>query len=319
MISTRHYLTSLQISVNEILKINYFLSMKTQNKSYIYALTAILLWSTVASAFKISLRFVDFLHLLLYSSGIAVVLLFIVVVFQKKTVLLKKSSVTDYLQSAFIGFLNPYLYYVVLLKAYSILPAQEAMTLNYTWPIMLVLLSIVILKQRITLKSLFSIGISFFGVIIIATRGDVTALQFHNPFGVSLAIGSSVVWALFWILNMQDHRDEVVKLFLNFIFGFLFIGLTILLFSKPILPSVKGLPGAMYIGFFEMGVPFVCWLIALQLSETTARISNLAFLSPFLSLIFISVVVGEKISCSTVLGLFFIIAGIIIQQYSERK
>ena len=33
------------------------------------------------------------------------------------------------------GFLNPFLYYIILFKAYSLLPAQEALSLNYTWPL----------------------------------------------------------------------------------------------------------------------------------------------------------------------------------------
>lgn len=297
----------------------YFLLMENQKKAYLFALTAILFWSTVASAFKISLRYVDFLHLLLYSSTISVVALFIIVVLQNKLPLLKEFSIKNYLKSALLGFLNPYLYYVVLLKAYSILPAQEAMTLNYTWPIMLVLLSIFILKQRISIKSFIAIFISFSGVVIIATRGDITALTFHNPLGVSLALGSSIIWGLFWIYNVKDTRDNVVKLFLNFIFGFIFILVTILFYSKPEFPQIKGLYGVTYIGLFEMSIPFICWLTALQFSKTTAKVSNLVFLSPFLSLIFISILVGERILYSSVVGLFFIVTGIVTQQYFSRK
>jgi len=292
--------------------------MENQKKAYLFALTAILFWSTVASAFKISLRYVDFLHLLLYSSTISVVALFIIVVLQNKLPLLTEFSIKDYLTSALLGFLNPYLYYVVLLKAYSILPAQEAMTLNYTWPIMLVLLSIFILKQRISIKSFIAIFISFSGVVIIATRGDITALTFHNPLGVSLALGSSIIWGLFWIYNVKDTRDNVVKLFLNFIFGFFFILVTVLFYSKPEFPPIKGLYGVTYIGLFEMSIPFICWLTALQFSKTTAKVSNLVFLSPFLSLIFISIIVGERILYSSVVGLFFIVTGIFLQQYFNR-
>ncbi len=293
--------------------------MENQKKAYVFAFAAILFWSTVASVFKISLRYVDFLHLLLYSSTISVVALFIIVSLQNKLPLLKEYSIKDYLKSALLGFLNPYLYYVVLLKAYSILPAQEAMTLNYTWPIMLVLLSIFILKQRISIKSFIAISISFSGVVIIATRGDITALTFHNPLGVSLALGSSIIWGLFWIYNVKDTRDNVVKLFLNFIFGFIFILVTILFYSRLEFPTTQGLFSVTYIGLFEMSIPFICWLTALQFSKTTAKISNLVFLSPFLSLIFISILIGEKILYSSVVGLFFIVTGIFLQQYFNRK
>lgn len=292
--------------------------MENQRQAYTYAITAVLLWSTVASAFKISLRYIDFLQLLFFSSIVSIVVFFLILLIQNKLSLFKEYSKKDYCRSALLGFLNPFLYYVVLFKAYSLLPAQEAQPLNYTWPVMLVLLSIPLLKHRIKFKNILAIVISFIGVVIIGTRGNLTSLKFSNPVGVLLAVGSSVIWALFWIYNMKDERDEVSKLFLNFVFGFIFVAIANLLFSKIIIPQVKGLLGAAYVGLFEMGITFAFWLKALKLSKTTARVSNLVFLAPFISLVFIYFIVGEKILFSTIVGLIFIVSGILIQLYDSR-
>ena len=64
--------------------------MKQQRQAYTYALLAVLCWSTIGSAFKISLRYLDFLTLLLFSSFVAVIVLFIILSVQGKTDLLKK-------------------------------------------------------------------------------------------------------------------------------------------------------------------------------------------------------------------------------------
>jgi drug/metabolite transporter (DMT)-like permease len=82
----------------------------------------------------------------------------------------------------------------------------------------------------------------------------------------------------------------------------------------PLLVGTTGLLGCVYIGIFEMGAAFVLWLKALQLSEATAKVSNLIFLSPFISLIFIKFVVGERILPSSIIGLGFIAGGILVQQ-----
>ena len=293
--------------------------MKNQNKAYFFALSAILFWSTIASAFKLTLRYLDFLQLILFASVISLTILFIFLVIQGKISLLKQLTLKQYLNSAFLGFLNPFLYYVILLKAYSILPAQEAGTLNYTWPVMLVLLSIPLLKQKIGIISMLAIITSFFGVVIIGTRGDLFSLQFNNPLGVSLAVGSSVVWALYWIFNIRDKRDEIVKLFVNFVFGFVYILVLMVFTSKISLPASKAIPGITYVGLFEMGITYILWLKALKYSETTARVSNLIFLSPFLSLFFINIFVGEKILFSTIIGLIFIVGGILLQQYCQHN
>ncbi len=293
--------------------------MKKQKQAYIYAITAVLFWSTVASAFKVSLRYLDFLQLLFFASIVSIIVLFLILLIQNKLSLFKEYSRKDYLHSVMLGFLNPFLYYVILFKAYSLLPAQEAQPLNYTWSIMLVLLSIPLLKQKIGVKSILAIFVSYFGVFIISTRGDILGLSFTNLNGVLLALGSAVIWALFWIYNIKDKRDEVAKLFLNFSFGFIFILISIILSSKMTIPAMAGFAGATYVGLFEMGITFVLWLKALKLSRTTAQVSNLIYLSPFLSLVLIHLVVGEKILLSTIIGLIFIVAGIIIQQrYGQR-
>ena len=289
-------------------------NMGKQKRAYFCALAAVLLWSTVASAFKISLRYLDVLPLLLCASVVSTVVLFYYLFFLKKLSLLKTLSKKDYLHSALLGFLNPFLYYVVLFKAYSILPAQQAQTLNFIWPITLVVLSIPLLHQKIKLRSIVAIIISFAGVVIISTQGDILGFTFTSPIGVVLALGSSVIWAIFWIYSVKDKRDEAVRLFLNFSFGSVFIFLSMLLFAKVRVPNLNGILGAAYIGLFEMGITFLIWLKALKLSKTTANVAGLIYLVPFLSLVVIYFVVGEKILCSTIIGLIFIVGGIILQK-----
>jgi len=292
--------------------------MERQTRAYLYAAATVMLWSTVASAFKLTLRHLGFLEMLLGASVVSLAALFVIVVAQGKLAVIVNSSRGDIARSAALGFLNPFLYYVILFKAYSLLPAQEAQPLNWTWPIMLVLLSIAILKQPIRWVSVLAIVVSFSGVFVISTHGDVLSFRFTNLPGALLALGSSVIWALFWIYNVKDRRDEIVKLFLNFVFGSIFTLAAVLLFGDLRVPPPVGLLGVLWIGLFEMGITFVTWLKALQLSRTTAQVSNLVYAAPFLSLFLIHFVVGEEILPTTVIGLVLIVAGVIVQQYASR-
>ena len=159
--------------------------MQNQKKAYIFAISAVLLWSTVATAFKIALEYIDFMQLLLFASGIATLIMLVIVTMEGKLKLAFNPSAKELLQSAIRGFLNPFVYYLILVKAYDILPAQEAMTLNYTWPIMLTLLSIPLLKQKLSKKGLVAILISFIGVLLIASGGDITNLKFTNQYYIT--------------------------------------------------------------------------------------------------------------------------------------
>ncbi len=291
--------------------------MSRQTQAYVYARCAILLWSTVASAFKVSLRYVEAPHMLLYAALVSTAVLFVVAAWQRKLGQAFSCSPKQYLRSAALGFLNPFLYYLVLFEAYDRLPAQEAQPLNYMWPIVVVILSVPLLKQPIGRVSLAAIGVSFFGVLVISTRGDLLGFSLSDPIGTALAVGSAFIWAAFWLSNVRDDRDEVVKLLLSFVFGLAFVSAATLALAGPPPLDPRGIGGSVYVGMFEMGVTFVLWMRALSLSRTTAQVSNLVYLSPFLSLVLISVIVGETILLSSVIGLVFIISGIVIRRFDR--
>ena len=282
-----------------------------------YAGAVVLLWATVASAFKLSLRYVEAPHLLLYATLVSTAVLLVVAVWQGKLGQALACSRRQYLRSAAVGFLSPFLYYLVLFEAYDRLPAQEAQPLNYTWPVVVVILSAPLLKQPIGRVSLAAIGVSFVGVLVIATRGDLLSFRFSDPIGTALAVGSAFIWAAFWLTNVRDDRDAVVKLLLNFVFGLIFVSIAVLALAGPPPLDVRGIAGSAYAGVFEMGVTFVLWMRALSLSRTTAQVSNLIYLSPFLSLVLINVFVGETILPSTVIGLLFIVGGIVIRRFDR--
>ncbi len=285
--------------------------MTNQSRAYLYAGITIFFWSTVATAFKIGLQHIDTIQMLFLATLTSFIILFSVATLQGKLHLFFRQKRADFLRSALLGFLNPFLYYLVLFKAYSILPAQVAQPLNMIWPIVLVFLSVPLLHQKIAPGSFLALFISFSGVYLISSRGNITPNGIDDPAGVMLAIGSAFIWAFFWILTVRDRREEIIQLLTNFFFACLFITVMILTVSGLRTISPTGMAMGIYSGVFEMGFGFVFWLKALKLSGTTDKISNLIYLAPFISLIFIRIFVGETIYITTPLGLILIIAGII--------
>lgn len=292
--------------------------MVNQRKAYLYALGAVLIWSTVASAFKISLRTLSPAHLLLYANLVSVLLLGGILLCRRELGLALPKNLQELLRSACLGLLNPFLYYLVLFKAFALLPAQEAQPLNYTWAITLSILAVPLLKQRLCLREIMAILISYCGVLVISTRGDILGMNFSDPYGVTLALGSTIVWALYWIYNTKDDRPPLAGLFMSFLCALPMIFLYCLVFTEMRFPDASGLLGAAYVGCFEMGISFFLWLQALRYTASAARISSLIFLSPFISLILIHFLVGEEILPSTYYGLVLIVAGLILQQFFRK-
>jgi len=288
-----------------------------QGKAYACALATVALWSTVASAFKLSLRFLTPPELLLYACVASCLALAAILAAQGKLGLARGSR-REWTLALKLGFLNPFLYYLVLFWAYDLLPAQEAQPLNYTWAVALSLLAVPLLGQKLRAADLIALLVSYAGVVVISTRGDLAGMDFASPLGVGLALGSTVIWALYWIFNTRDARDPVAGLLQNFLCGTAMVLAANLVLGLRV-PDWRGLAGAAYVGVFEMGLTFALWLAALKLTESTARVANLIFLSPLVSLLLIHLLVGEAILASTYWGLGLILLGQAVQRLAPSR
>ncbi len=293
--------------------------MPDQRRAVFFGLGAVLCWSTVATAFKLSLVHLSPAQLLLVASLVSWLFLGAVLAFSGKWHLLWEGAPRDYLHSLALGCINPLLYYLVLFRAYDLLPAQEAQALNYTWALTMALLAAPLLRHRLRAGELLAAGISYCGVVVIATRGQLLSLEFANPLGVGLALLSTLLWALYWILNTSERRDPVVALFLNFSFALPLLFAWCLWRGEVQAMPWQGVAGAVYVGVFEMGLSFVLWLNAMRLTASTIRISSLIFISPPLSLVFIHFVLGEEILYSTLVGLALILGGLAMQHLLKGK
>ena len=295
------------------------LLLNKNQQSYIYAGLAIFFWSTVPTAFKISLGELDILPMLTIASLTSTLILLIVVLAGKKTYLLRITTPKELLNSAILGCINPFLYYLILLRAYQLLPAQVAQPLNMIWPIILVFLSVPILKQKIESKNFIALFISFIGVYIISSQGRLFKPGHSDLTGVLLATGSSIFWAFYFILNVKDKRDEGVKLLLNFAFGSIYLIAAMIFSGKWLIEiSFRGAAASVYVGIFEMGITFLFWLKALRMAATTAKISNLVYLAPFVSLVFVHYILHEPVYYTTPVGLVLIISGIFFQNRRSK-
>ncbi|NRD72748.1 DMT family transporter [Shewanella sp. VB17] len=288
--------------------------MKQSNQAYVYAIGAVCLWSTVATAFKLALQHFTPLQLVFVAVTTSIFTLSIIIMIQGKRRLIKTQFVARpffYLQT---GLINPFLYYLVLFKAYDLLPAQQALSLNYTWAILLPLLSVPMLRQKLRKSDMTAAILAYLGVFIIATNGNLTDFSFNSGTGVILALSSTLLWSLYWIINTKDKGDAVVSLLLSFLVGFPFILVTLLLTQA--LPSwnVEAIAAGVYVGLFEMGITFVLWLVALKKADRTASITTMVFITPVMSIGFIAWILQENIAKTTYLGLGLILLALALQQ-----
>ena len=295
--------------------------MSADRAAFFYAISAVLLWSTVATAFKITLGYMGPLEMVTAASTVSWLILFAITWQQRKL-----GEVTQEWRRApkfylLVGALNPGLYYLVLFAAYDLLPASQAQPLNYTWAIALTFLAAVFLKQSIRRRDWVAAALGYFGVLIIATGGNVLSFTeaMTSPLGVGLALFSTLLWASYWILNTRRDSDAVVSLLLGFSVATPALWVTSWWLGDWAEIPWQGWLAVSYVGLFEMGITFFLWLKAMRLATNMALISNLIFISPFISLVLLATIIGEAIYPSTVLGLVIIVAALSVQRIGAKK
>ena len=293
--------------------------MGMMKNEYVLGLATVLFWSTSATAFKITLQYLDVLQLLLCAISTAVLILGSYLAAAGKFREIFRLGKKEYGFYLFLGVLNPFVYYWMAIKAYDLLPAQVVQPINYTWVITLSLLSVPLLKQALSKTQIAATLVCYAGVIVLSWRGNSTAGPGLSRLGIFLAVSCTIIWALYWIYNVRSSRDPVVAIFLNFLFSLPFTAMACFLISPAGSVDPRGIYGAVWIGCFEFGFAFIAWITALKTAKNTNHITNLIFLTPVISLVFIHTILGEAILPQTFAGLLLILSGIALQKYGEYR
>jgi drug/metabolite transporter (DMT)-like permease len=285
-------------------------------KNYIYALVTVFIWSTLAAVAKMLLADIPNLETLAVSSIFSFVFLLVFNIINGSIRELKKYSLKDYGIMAGLGFLGLFMYSALYYYGLKQLSSQEACILNYLWPIMLVIFSSIILKEKMTVAKGLAMFCSFFGIIILSTGGGSTATG-NVTAGMISCIVAAACYGLFSVLNKKaDYNQNIAMMVIWFVTAICagILGL--------ITEEWKPIEGTQWLGMLWLGVvidavAYLLWALALKGDGTTAKIANLAYLTPFLSLVVSAVVLKEQIQMRAVIALIFIVGGILLQSFYD--
>jgi drug/metabolite transporter (DMT)-like permease len=295
------------------------LNARSNQESLLFGLMAVGLWSTMATAFKWALLYTTPMQLITAAATVSWLFFAMRLAVSGSLRSVMEVPRTIRWRCLILGLLNPGLYYWILFQAYDLLPAQDAMAINYTWGLTLPLIASLFSKIVPTRSEIGLALLSYLGILIIVTDGDLSAFEFTAPLGVLLALLSTVIWGLSWVLNsrfVDTHQlNPEVTLFLNFTAATPILWLLTTLSDGAIALTWASILSGLYVGLLEMGIAFVLWMNALRLTNNPIRVSSLIFLAPPLSLVLITTVLGEPISQSTLLGLVVILLGLAGQQF----
>jgi len=285
-------------------------------KNYTFALITVFIWSTMASVVKTMLFDIPNLEALSISSFFAFAFLLLINIKKGTIRKMKNYSVKDYGIMSGLGFVGLFMYSALYYYGLANLSSQEACILNYLWPIMLVVFSCIILKEKMTVMKAFAMVCSFAGIVILSF-GNGSLTSGNAIFGIISCVVAAACYGLFSVLNKKfDYDQNIIMMIIWFVVGV--CALVTGLFTEDWV-VIKGSAwiGIIWLGVVVDAIAYLLWALALKGVENTAKIANLAYLTPFISLIISVVFLKEKINLWAFVALILIIGGILLQNVCE--
>lgn len=271
----------------------------------------------MSTASKLLLDSMDSYKLLCISTLLAGAIMLIVNICFKKWSIIKSYTFKDYIKMALISLPGVFFYYAFYYAGTEILSASQAFIINYLWPVMSIIFACLILKEKMTVRKIIAVILSFLGVFTVAGN-DLISLNTQSLKGVLLCFLAAVSYGLYTALNKKSNYDKQVSITVSmFATGLLSLVIALFRGQNLIIQSAQ-IPGLLWNGFFTMAVANLLWSLALQ-KGNTAKISNLAYVTPFLSLVWTFLILHEPIKPLSIIGLCIIIVGIFIQLKDTKK
>ena len=285
-------------------------------RNTLYALVTVLIWATMAAIVKLMLSDMPNLQVLSVSSWFSFLFLLAVNLKNGNLKRLRQFSLRQYAAMSGLGFLGLFLYSALYYYGIGRLGAQAACILNYLWPMMLMLFSTLILKEPLTVLKAAAMVCSFAGIIVLSSGSDGGE---NSLVGTACCIIAAACYGLFSVLNKKAGMEQSMTMMVAWLTAAILSGALGLTTESWVVPALPQWLGLLWLGVVVQAVGYLLWAMALQGTGNTAAIANLAYLTPFLSLVISAVLLKETIEPRAVAALVLIIGGILLQTIFDRK
>lgn len=279
------------------------------SKGMFYAFLAVFLWGTMGTTIKLIVARVDSFSVAVYTGFFATISLFIYLIITKKTKELTKELKKHYLFFIIAGIIGLGIQQIFYLKAFQLLPASQVVIVFYLYPLFMIIFAGLILKEKTSLTSIFSVLLGFFGVYVLASNGTFIKLDINT--GLIFTLLASLSWGLFSVLIKLRKVNAEISMFLFNLFGLAFLIALVPLFGFNCFITLTETLGILYLALIPTALAFVLWNKALHLTGTSIC-SNISLLTPLFSLVIISLVLKEKINFNQIIGLIIILGSVFL-------
>lgn len=292
------------------------------NKNIFYSLGAVLIWATLAPVAKLVLNNVPNFEVLTVAAAVAFLFLLMYNIANGSIKKMKQYKPVDYLKMGGLGFLGMFMSNELYYYGISTMTSQEACILNYLWPIMILIFSCIILREKFTVMKIIAILCSFAGIVILSVGSNGTG---GTVLGIAATVLNAVCYGLFSALNKKANYNQNIAMMI-FWFATAVSGGLAGIICGSVIPTEKWVSmdlmqilGLVWLGIAVKAFGYLLWAIGLEKASDSGKVANLAYLTPFLSIIISFFLLGEPVKLRALVALVFIVGGIILQYFWDHR
>jgi len=202
---------------------------------------------------------------------------------------------------------------VSFILANKMTTSTNAILLQFTSPIWLAIISVVILKQQLRKRDIFVISSVMIGMVLFFI-GDIT---FGSLVGNGLAIIAGVLQAVMIVLMKRDKNNNPLHMTLVGSFILFIVGLPFA-FIFPIEISTQNILSMLVLGIFQLGFGYVLYTKSIHHVSTIEAVI-IPVIEPLANPVWVFLFIGEEPSKYALIGGAIVILNIIISQVIDAK
>lgn len=205
--------------------------------------------------------------------------------------------------------------WIALFEAYRLLNVSLATLIYYVGPILVLLFSPILFREKLTRRKSISIIIVVIGLICISGSIVVTGM---NSLGLLFAVISALLYAALIVMNKQifhtnGMQTAAIELDVAFVVVFVYILCTS---GLPYLTKAD-FPYIAIIGFINTGFAYLLYFSGLQ-KLSGQSVALISYLDPVSSLLFSAFLLHEVMTPVQVIGAVLIIGGAMFGELKSK-
>ena len=277
-------------------------------KGTILVLICVALWALIPVVARLGQASLDHHQFLFWSSLVSFSILLTNAAFSGKLPEVMHYKRADWVFIFILGLLGTYIYYLFLYLGYTQAKGLEVLVVQYTWPIIIVALSIWILDEKLTTRKLIALIFGFSAVVTVLTRGDFSQINVSKPMVIALVGAGAFCFALFSVLSKKVNKEPIVVVSLYFMAALFASFLSMLIFSSFAMPTRAEIWPILLNGILVNGYSYIFWIKALQATEAS-YLAPYTFITPILSAVYLVLFFDEPLLAAYAIALLMIVLG----------